>query len=171
MVAGLAEVSESAQMTYNVQTHSWVVFSGDDQSGLRAPGAFCRMLCALLSVQSGHRRLCISMGRLSQNTALTFRSVHFRCVVLLHSADEVSEKMVLRLTWFSEIMRILLIGWGRLQDVDTLTNSVCVDKHRSAVPCGLDVVFFVALAFCMLVKACFTFAHKQICAITWCCVS
>lgn len=111
------------------------------------------MLCALLSAQSGHRRFCISMGRFLQNTALTFRSAHFRCVVLLHSADEASEKRVLRFTWFSEIMRILLIGWGHLQDVDTLTNNVCFDKRRSTVPCGLDVCVFCCIGFLHVLHA------------------
>lgn len=39
-------------------------------------------------------------------------SMCFRSVVLLHSADEGSEKRVLRCACFSEIMRTLLIGRG-----------------------------------------------------------
>lgn len=131
------------------------------------------MLCTSLSVQSGHRGLWIHIGRHLQNKALTFGFTGFRCVVLLHSADEGSEKRVLRCACFSEIMRTSLIASMHLYHFDTLTNNSCFERLHSADPCGL-----LRAVMCVSVVGRFAFlhvgedtlfsskcTHKQICAI------
>lgn len=57
-----------------------------------------------------------------QNAANTFISKRLRCVVLPHSADEASEKRVLRRACFSEIMRTRLIDREHLSHFDTLAQ-------------------------------------------------
>lgn len=112
----LAGPSEAVRPTCHVESHT--------KTGFRMrPSCSGAFFHASLSAQTGHCGLFFftSIGQYLQNAANTFVSKCFRCVVLLHSADEASEKRVLRWARFSELLRTLLIDREHLSHFDTLT--------------------------------------------------
>lgn len=81
----------------------------------------------------------------------------FRSVVLLYSADEGSEKRVLRCACFSEIMRTLLIGRGESATRWHAHKNSCFDKSHSAAPLWFHMCWYECVV-CACV-CCFAFLH------------
>lgn len=93
-------------------------------------------------------------------------------VVLQHSADEGSEKRVLRCARFSEIMRTLLIGWEHLTFRHAHKYGCFWQAAR--VVCNVSVMYMCdTLPFCVLVETlCSVHAHISRSALSlWYCVS